>query len=57
MAIVQLRHGDDSGSHGYALTPSTRLTFDYQLIDNPGPGYDADCGPVNIFAARVHWQF
>jgi high affinity Mn2+ porin len=41
--------------YSYALTPSTRLTFDYQLLANPG--YNADRGPANIFAARAHWQF
>jgi high affinity Mn2+ porin len=41
--------------YSYALTASTRLTFDYQFVDNPG--YNADRGPVNIFAARAHWQF
>ena len=41
--------------YSYALSASTRLTFDYQFIDNPG--YNADRGPVNVFAARAHWQF
>jgi high affinity Mn2+ porin len=41
--------------YSYALTSSTRLTFDYQFIDNPG--YNADRGPANFFAGRVHWQF
>ena len=41
--------------YSYALTASTRLTFDYQFIDDPG--YNADRGPVNAFAARYHWQF
>jgi high affinity Mn2+ porin len=41
--------------YSYALTPSTRLTFDYQFIDDPG--YNADRGPVNVFAGRYHWQF
>jgi high affinity Mn2+ porin len=41
--------------YSYALTASTRLTFDYQFLANPG--YNADRGPVNIFAARAHWQF
>ena len=41
--------------YSYALTVSTRLTFDYQFIANPG--YNADRGPVNIVAARAHWQF
>jgi high affinity Mn2+ porin len=41
--------------YSYALTPSTRLTFDYQFLANPA--YNADRGPVNIFASRAHWQF
>ena len=39
----------------FALNSSTKLTFDYQFIDNPG--YNADRGPANVFAARAHWQF
>jgi high affinity Mn2+ porin len=38
-----------------ALTASSKVTFDYQFINDPG--YNADRGPVNIFAARYHWQF
>ena len=41
--------------YSYALTPSTRLSFNYQLLKNPG--YNADRGPANVFAARAHWQF
>jgi high affinity Mn2+ porin len=41
--------------YSYALTASTRLTFDYQFMANPG--YNADRGPANIFAGRAHWQF
>jgi len=41
--------------YSYALTPSTRLSLDYQFVSNPG--YNADRGPVNAFAARIHWQF
>ena len=41
--------------YSYALLPSTHLSFDYQLIDDPG--YNADRGPVNVFAVRIHWQF
>jgi high affinity Mn2+ porin len=41
--------------YSYALTPSTRLSLDYQFVSNPG--YNADRGPVNAFAARYHWQF
>ena len=31
---------------------STRVSVDYQFIVNPG--YNADRGPVNVFAGRVH---
>ena len=41
--------------YSYALSSSTRLSLDYQLIANPG--YNTDRGPVNIFAGRFHWQF
>ncbi|WP_426437158.1 carbohydrate porin [Bradyrhizobium genosp. P] len=41
--------------YSYALTDSTRLTFDFQYLANPA--YNADRGPVNIFAARAHRQF
>jgi len=41
--------------YSFALNASTRLTFDYQFIGNPG--YNADRGPANVFAARAHWQF
>ena len=41
--------------YNYALTASTRLTADYQLVVNPG--YNEDRGPVNVFSGRVHWQF
>jgi high affinity Mn2+ porin len=39
----------------YALSAATRLSVDYQFIDNPG--YNTECAPVNVFAGRVHWQF
>lgn len=38
-----------------ALLPSTALSVDYQLIDDPG--YNADRGPVNVLTVRIHWQF
>ena len=41
--------------YSIALNTSTRLAFDYQFIANPG--YNADRGPANVFAARAHWQF
>jgi high affinity Mn2+ porin len=41
--------------YSYALSPDTRLSFDYQFIANPA--YNTDRGPVNTFAARFHAQF
>jgi len=41
--------------YSYAISPSTKVSFDYQFIANPG--YNTDRGPVNIFAGRFHWQF
>ena len=41
--------------YSYALTAATRLSLDYQFVGNPA--YNADRGPVNAFAARMHWQF
>jgi high affinity Mn2+ porin len=41
--------------YSYGFSPSTRLTFDYQFITNPA--YNADRGPVSVFAARAHTQF
>jgi high affinity Mn2+ porin len=41
--------------YSYALNASVKLTFDYQIVANPG--YNADRGPANVFAARAHWQF
>jgi high affinity Mn2+ porin len=41
--------------YSYAVTTSTRLSFDYQFLCNPG--YNADRGPAHIFAGRAHWQF
>ena len=41
--------------YSYALTATTKLSFDYQFVVNPG--YNTDRGPVNVFSGRVHWQF
>jgi high affinity Mn2+ porin len=41
--------------YSYALSASSRLTFDYQFIANPA--YNADRGPVNVFAGRFHAAF
>jgi high affinity Mn2+ porin len=41
----------------YALNVNkwTTVTFDYQFIANPA--YNADRGPVSLFAARAHAEF
>ncbi len=41
--------------YSYALSASTKLSFDYQFVDNPA--YNTDRGPVNLFAGRFRWQF
>jgi high affinity Mn2+ porin len=41
--------------YSYALTASTKVSVDYQFIANPA--YNADRGPVNVFAGRFHTQF
>jgi high affinity Mn2+ porin len=41
--------------YAYSLNKWTTLTGDYQFIANPA--YNADRGPVSIFAARLHAEF
>jgi high affinity Mn2+ porin len=41
--------------YSYALTSSTKLGLDYQLVANPA--YNTQRGPANVFAGRIHWQF
>jgi high affinity Mn2+ porin len=41
--------------YSYAIAASTKVSFDYQFIVNPA--YNADRGPVNVFAGRFHTQF
>jgi high affinity Mn2+ porin len=41
--------------YSYTISASTKVSFDYQFIANPG--YNAGRGPVNVFAGRVHMQF
>jgi high affinity Mn2+ porin len=41
--------------YSYTLTPETKLTADYQFINNPG--YNTDRGPANVFSGRIHWQY
>ena len=41
--------------YAYSVNKWTTLTADYQFIDNIA--YNADRGPVSIFAARLHVEF
>jgi high affinity Mn2+ porin len=41
--------------YAYRLNKWATLTLDYQFVDNPA--YNADRGPVSIFAARLHAEF
>ncbi len=41
--------------YSYSLSASTKVSFDYQFINNPA--YNTDRGPVNVFAGRFHWLF
>jgi high affinity Mn2+ porin len=41
--------------YSYSLNTWSALTFDYQFVADPA--YNADRGPVHIFAARYHAEF
>jgi high affinity Mn2+ porin len=41
--------------YSYSLNTWSSLTFDYQFVDDPA--YNADRGPVHIFAGRLHAEF
>jgi high affinity Mn2+ porin len=41
--------------YSYAVTQATKVSFDYQLINNPA--YNTQRGPVNAFSVRLHTQF
>jgi len=41
--------------YSFQMTRSTWLTTDYQRIQNPA--YNADRGPVNVYALRFHAEF
>lgn len=41
--------------YDFAITKSFHLAFDYQFFADPA--FNRDRGPVNVFAARVHWEF
>ena len=53
-----LRYRPETIFEGYYSVPLSRaswLTADYQRVQNPA--YNADRGPVNIFAIRLHAEF
>jgi high affinity Mn2+ porin len=41
--------------YSYAISSTTKVSFDYQFIANPG--YNTARGPANVFAGRFHTQF
>jgi high affinity Mn2+ porin len=41
--------------YSYALTQATKISLDYQFINNPA--YNTQRGPANAFAVRLHTQF
>ena len=41
--------------YSYSVSASTKLSFDYQFVVNPG--YNTDRGPANVFSGRFHWTF
>jgi len=41
--------------YAYRLDKWSTVTLDYQFIADPA--YNADRGPVNVFAARYHWEY
>ena len=41
--------------YSYQLARGTWLTADYQRIQNPA--YNADRGPIHVYAARFHAEF
>jgi len=40
--------------YSYSLSHSTKVSFDYQFINNPA--YNTQRGPVNVFGLRLHAQ-
>ena len=40
--------------YSLAFHKEMSLTLDYQLLTNPA--YNADRGPISIYAARLHWE-
>jgi len=54
----RLNYNYEKGSeiyYDYHLPKGFSITFDYQLIFDPG--YNADRGPVSVFSGRIHYEF
>jgi high affinity Mn2+ porin len=54
----QLPHpGNEGIFEAYYSLPwfASKVSFDYQLIVNPG--YNRDRGPASVLGARIHWQY
>jgi high affinity Mn2+ porin len=52
-----LTYGSEKVLEGYYDFPvgkGCRIAFDYQFVADPA--FNADRGPVNIFAVRLHWE-
>ncbi|HEV8000806.1 MAG TPA: carbohydrate porin [Planctomycetaceae bacterium] len=41
--------------YDFAIGAGCRLAFDYQFFADPA--FNSDRGPVNAFAARLHWEY
>jgi high affinity Mn2+ porin len=41
--------------YDFAVAKNTHLAFDYQFFADPA--FNRDRGPVNVFGARLHWEF
>ncbi len=41
--------------YDFAIRKSLHLAFDYQFFANPA--FNSDRGPVNVFGARLHWEY
>ncbi len=41
--------------YDFGIAAGCRLAFDYQFFADPA--FNSDRGPVNVFAARLHWEY
>ena len=40
--------------YDFPIGKTCHFTFDYQFVGDPA--FNADRGPVNVFAVRLHWE-